>query len=190
MRLLDLRCPACGGIIGQEISSRVVTCEYCGSRFALDDDEARLFFDSPDDVPEEEPEWKRALPMVDYAAQVCADFLDGLDDDDDFHSSPKILRGLNVADGEEVFLIHDDTFLKSGKNGFAITNAGLYCRELSERPEFVTWASFAKMEEPVLDGCYIRCDDHAVCYFTDDNDVLPGLLDLYLKLYRHAKRQA
>lgn len=188
MRLLDLRCPSCGGIIGQGALAKVMVCEYCGSRFALDDDEASMIMDSPDDVPEDEP--ASSLSMEDFAAEACAEFLNELDDDDSFQSAPKILRGLGVDPAENVFLIHDDTFLKSGKNGFAITENGLYCRELGEQATFRDWASFAKMKEPDLDGCYIRCGSHSVCYFTDSNSLLPDLLDLYQKLYKHAKRRA
>ena len=188
MQLLDMRCPACGGVIDQRITGKIITCEYCGSRFALDDDEASAFIESPDDEYENEP--ASSLSMVDFAAEACEQFLLRSGKEDSFRSTQKILRGLDVASGDDVFLIHDDTFMKSGKNGFAIADSGLYCREMGEKATFHDWATFAKLDAPELDGCYIRCNGVAVCYFTDDNDLLPNLLDLYQRLYRHAKQRA
>jgi hypothetical protein len=120
VQLVDLKCPACGGIISQRITSRMITCEYCNSRFALDDDEADAFIEDDEEYYEEEDEAASSLSMADFAAQACEDFLDEVGNSSSFNSSPKILRGLEVGD-EEVFLIHDDTLFKSGKNGFAIT---------------------------------------------------------------------
>jgi len=110
-------------------------------------------------------------------------------DRDNFKSSRKVVNGLGVGD-EDVYLIHDDTMFKSGKNGFAITGSGIYCREMGGREAvFTSWADFAKRGEPKLDGCYIRQGDKPVSYFTDDNDVLEhALIDLYQRLYEHARR--
>lgn len=188
MQFIEMKCPACGGIIDQKITSRMVTCEYCGSRFALDGDEADALIEDVYDGYEEEE--SSSLSMVDYAAEVCEEFAAEYGDSGSFRSSPKILRGLGVADGEDVFLIHDDTFMKSGKNGFAITERGLYCRELAEGATFHDWSSFAKMSEPDLEDSCVKCGHSSVCYFTDDSDLMGPLLDVYLKLYKHAQHHA
>ena len=90
---------------------------------------------------------------------------------------------------EDIYLIHDDTFFKSGKNGFAITYAGFYCREMSDKKaHFVSWEDFADRIDPELgvDG-YIRQDGVSICYFTDDDDVLCNqLISLYRRLYTYA----
>ena len=185
MRLLDMKCSSCGGIVTQRISSKVMVCEYCGTRYVLDDDEEDLFSEDSDDAFEDEVD--TSLSMAEYAAEACAEYLDSLDDTDNFKSSPKILRGLDVASGDRVFMIHDDTFMKSGKNGFAITDSGLYCRELGEQATFRDWASFSKFKEPELHDSYVKCGSHSVCYFTDNSSMLPELLDLYKKLWRAAK---
>ncbi len=182
MKLVDMKCSACGATITRSLTSNMVICEYCGSRYLLDDDE--------EDILQEvsaynELEEARSLSIAEYAEQACANFLAGFDNGS-FRETRKILRGLGVGDGENVFLIHDDTFMKSGKNGFAITDRGLYCREMSEEATFTDWQAFANLEEPVLDDCYIRCSGKSVCYYTDDNDLLPELMRLYWKLQRHA----
>ena len=43
---------------------------------------------------------------------------------------------------ENVYLTHDDTLFKNGKNGFAITNRGIYCRGM-----FQSYNSFTSYKE-------------------------------------------
>lgn len=185
MKLIDMKCPACGGLITRNSEGKMVICEYCGSRYLLDD-EASVF---QEDAAYDDLEVDSSLPMVEYAEQACASFLENFDNGS-FNEARKIVRGLGVGDGEDIFLIHDDTFMKSGKNGFAITDRGLYCRELSEEATFVDWQTFARLADPVLDNSYIRCAGKSVCYYTDDSDLLPELLKLYRNLHRHALRRA
>lgn len=187
MRLLELKCPGCGAVIDQKITSRIVTCAYCGSRFALDGDEAEAFIESDDRYDEEEEERGSSSSMASFAAEACEEFLDNFDDGDRFESSSKILDGLGVGD-EDVFLIHDDTLFKSGKNGFAISEDGLYVRDLWEDALFYDWATFAEMDEPEVDDGSIKCGDDMVCYFTSDSDVLSALKKLYKKLQKHASK--
>lgn len=183
MRLIDMKCPACGGIIGRKPASDIATCEYCGSLIFFDDDEPGEF-QGDDAYGEDSP-----LSMVDYAEKACADFLADFDSNS-FREAPKIVRGLGICDGDRIFLIHDDTFMKSGKNGFAVTDRGLYCREMSEQATFMDWQTFAGLKQPDLDGCYIKCANRSVCYFTDDSDLLPELLKLYHRMHWHATRHA
>ena len=187
MKLIDMRCPACGGVVERRISNRLVECEYCESRFVIDDDESASFADDIANAYSDTA--TSALSMSDYAERVCEDFLDH-NDSGYFRNAPKILRGLEIPPGENVFLIHDDTFMSSGKNGFAITERGLYCRDLGEKAIFVDWETFARLGEPRLNDSHITSDRRYICYFTDNAQVLPDLLDLYTKLYRHAKRHA
>lgn len=188
MQLFDLKCPGCGAVIDQRITSRIVTCQYCGSRFALDGDEAEAFIENDDDYSDGE-ERGSSSSMASYAAEVCEEFLENFDNGDRFKSSSKILDGLGVGD-EEVYLIHDDTLFKSGKNGFAITEDGLYVRDLGEDALFYDWATLAELDEPEADNGYIKCGDDVICYFTCDNNVMPALQRLYRKLQKHAEEHA
>lgn len=53
-----------------------------------------------------------------------------------------VSKGLNIPEGAEIYVHHDDTLLESGKNGFAITDQGFYCRELGKQPVFTAWRTF------------------------------------------------
>ena len=53
---------------------------------------------------------------------------------------------LKIPDNEEIYLAHDDTLLKSGKNGFALCGQGIYTRELWGTPQFVSWEEFINAE--------------------------------------------
>ena len=188
MKLLELKCPGCGAVIDQKITSRVVTCEYCGSRFALEGEEAEAFIESDNDSYEDYDNNEAPSSMAAFAAEVCEEFLENHDSSDHFNSSSKILDGLGVGD-EEVYLIHDDTLFKSGKNGFAISEDGLYVRDLGEDALFYDWDTFADLDEPEADNGYIKCGEDIVCYFTCDNEVLHALKKVYKKLYKHANNE-
>lgn len=196
--MIAINCPACGGAYDGHITSRFITCEYCGTRFALSKDELDDlgFVDADQDGFDDNEGELGAIDddgsfasMSEYAGEKCEAFLAAVDTSY-FESSAKILRGLAVKDGHEVFLIHDDTLFKSGKNGFAITSGGLYCREMGERSgHFVSWDTFAAGGMPELDDSYIRQNGTSLCYFTDNNDLREGkIMQLYRQLYAHAQK--
>ena len=197
MQMFSTNCPACGGSYGGRVTSRFLVCEYCGTRFALTDEECAAFGigaqtnDEP--VPDDTDDWEDEgsdESMSEFAQAACEDFLNDRDvDEDDFESSRKIVNGLDV-EGDEIYLIHDDTLFKSGKNGFAITDAGIYCRDWGDpRATFTSWEDFADGDEPELDGSNIRQGDACLCYFTSDSKLLGReIFDLYIRLYQHARR--
>ncbi len=201
MNIVSLNCPSCGASYGGNVTSRFIVCEYCGTRFALSKEEMEQlgYTDEPAqqsyDADEEEyedyyPDDTGSEPMSEFAPQAIEEFLDsGNADRSDFKSSPKILRGLGV-EGEDVYLIHDDTLFKSGKNGFAITSSGLYCREMLESTVYyVSWDDFAQGSWPQVEDSYITQDDTKICYFSGDSDLIENdLLELYNRLYNHATK--
>lgn len=193
MQTIIIACPACGGTYSGPLTGKFITCEYCGTRYSLSKDEIDALgladADGADEVPADDYVDDGMAPMDEYASERCKAFLKRADQSS-FASSGKILRGLAIPDGSEVYLIHDDTMFKTGKNGFAITNDGLYCREFAEKTiNFVNWKGLAECEELTCEDCYIRVDGISVCYFTDDSDVLKdGLLKLYQKLHNHARK--
>jgi len=193
MQTIAISCPACGATFSGPLTGRVITCEYCGTRYSLSKDELEALgladAGDADEVPADDYVDDGMAPMDEYASERCKAFLKRADQSS-FTSSGKILRGLAIPDGSEVYLIHDDTMFKTGKNGFAITNDGLYCREFAEKTiNFISWKDLAEGDELELDDSYIRLDGMSVCYFTDDSDVLKdGLLKLYQKLHNHARK--
>lgn len=43
--------------------------------------------------------------------------------------------------------------------------------------------SFSQYDQPYIDGSYIAANGVNICYYTDDSDLLPHLLDLYAMLH-------
>ena len=181
-----MKCPACGAPVQGQITSRMVVCEYCETQFVLDEDMASAVMEAsePDEYEEYYGQWDS---MADFAAAACSDFLeDGAEDY--FNVSNKIFYGLGIEDEEDVFLIHDDSMLGRGKNGFAITEAGLYCRDMGEPTSlFLDWASFAQYDQPYTEDTYVKVNDVKICYYTNDADFLPYLLALYDMLHAAAQ---
>ena len=191
MKVIIPNCPACGGKYDGQIKRGILTCDYCGAKFALDAEELDalgLSGDAEEYVEDDEEEYDGDLQSVDdFAREACEDFLKGLGNDDDFKCTNKILNGLDIGDDDEVFLIHDDTLFKSGKNGFAITDYGFYCREMGEsESHFLDWGEFADGDEPRSDDSYIKVGNQSVAYFTGNEDVRDELRTLFRKLHKHA----
>ena len=192
MQVIATNCPSCGASYGGTVTGKYVTCEYCGTRFALSDDELAAMGVAGGDAGRGAVEIDTGSdPMYVFARDACARFLREADESS-FESSAKVLKGLGIQSDDEVYLIHDDTMFKSGKNGFAITREGIYCREMGDRTaHFVSWADFGAASEPEVDDSYIKQGRKSVCYFTDDSDVLEGeLFSLYRQLYIHARKMA
>jgi len=199
MQMITATCPACLGSFGGRVTSRYITCAYCGTRFALGKDEldAMGFVDADGDgfddndvdgFDAELEEDTGSDPMYIFARDACAALLEDVDASY-FSSSNKIVRGLGITGGE-IYLIHDDTMFKSGKDGFAITSDGIYCREMGEKTaHFVSWEKLASGKALKLDGSYIRQGATSLCYFSDNSDVCEDeLFPLFRRLYNHARR--
>jgi len=178
----EMKCPACGAPVKGQITSRIVVCEYCDTQFVLDADMADAVEDA-EELDEYEEYYYQWDSMAHFAADACSEFLDEVGDDS-FVVSNKIYDGLGIDEDEEVYLIHDDSMLGRGKNGFAITEHGLLCREMGESSVmFFDWDTFAQYDQPYADGAYIAVNGVNICYYTDDSDLIPNLLGLYDMLH-------
>lgn len=62
-----------------------------------------------------------------------------------FQCSPKLKAALGIAnmDDSDIYLARDDTVLKTGKNGFAITKDGIYCREMGAKATHISFEMLA-----------------------------------------------
>ena len=186
MKVMMVKCPACGGQYDGEIVRGIMTCEYCGSRFALEEDELAALGLSDASAEDEGEEYE--TDFWDGVRAICGDFYDDVDDDS-FYLTDKIIAGLGIDDDqEEIFLIHDDTIFKSGKNGFAITDNGFYYRGMGEPEGYVVyWKDFAECEKPVINGSDIVVNDVAIAYFTGNSAIRDRLLQTYRDLRKHAR---
>ena len=189
MKPIVVNCPMCGGRYSGSITSRFLTCEYCDSRFALDDEEMEALGlggrheEECDDADNEADEEYAGMDLLQIVEAECEDLLYRVDKDE-FETSTKIERGLGIGAGEEIYLIHDDTIFGSGKNGFAITSAGLYCREMGDREaHFMSWEDFAHTRySATIDDSYVRVDGTSVAYYTRGSDGKESLENLYQRL--------
>ena len=187
MKVFSITCPSCGASYDGPLKSGLLACEYCGTRFALDADELDTLGYSDEEDAEEAIEVDLP-PLDEFARDECEKFLDKVDADE-FKYTKKIADGLGVDDYETVYLIHDDTLFKSGKNGFAITDYGFYCRELGDgEAHHLNWGDFAECGKPKIDGSLIKADDVSVAYFTGNSDVLNELRDLYRTFRKYAQQ--
>ncbi len=156
-------------------------CEYCETQFVLDADmaDAVAGAEEVDEYAEYYGQWDS---MAHFAADACSEVREELGDDY-FVVSNKIFDGLGIGD-EDVYLIHDDSMLGRGKNGFAITENGLLCREMGESAAtFFDWSTFSQYDQPYADGSNVAVNGISICYYTDDSDVIPYLLGLYQMLH-------
>ena len=80
---------------------------------------------------------KKTLKKIE---ERCSDFVWNNYDKFDYNDY-KVVLEFNLND-ENVYLTHDDTLFKNGKNGFAITNRGIYCRGM-----FQSYNSFTSYKE-------------------------------------------
>ena len=188
MQLMNMICPSCGASLSNRLGGRVVTCEYCGSKILMEGENVDEFLEDVAETVEDDE--LAGLSMPRFAERVCRDFLENTDHPKCFKDTPKVRSGLEIGDADTVYLIHDDTMLNTGKNGFAITNRGVYCRSFGEGPDFMDWKTFAGLEAPVEKDSYIVCGKRNVCYFTDSASVRSDdLVPLYQRLHRQAKRK-
>lgn len=147
--------------------------------------------------------------IADYAQKVCDEFLRTTSSPDIFAKEPRIIDGLGIKNDEEVYLVHDDTWLKSGKVGFAITSKGLYCRLTKlERTRFTSWHDFLGLADrvsPRLKNVFIFLFDRSkpsgyprdylasytvvsvLSRYGESKQVYNDLLQLYAKLVEYAK---
>ena len=193
MKIIDLKCPACGASITRNYNGGVYVCEYCDTRFIDESEEAAKKSasnqkKSSDNVNPYQAAAMSTVPLQQFVQEQCKEFLKKVNESE-FEVTDKCKRGLNVPFSDQVYLMHDDTLFKNGKNGFAITDKGFYCRELMESANFVSWEDFAQLDVPrALDGTFIKCGGKSICYFTGGNDVLNrDLLQLIKKLQQRAK---
>ncbi len=122
--------------------------------------------------------------MQDEVKRLCDEFLEkpGIDTGG-FKYTPKLKKGLQIPDDAVVYLAHDDTVFNSGKNGFAITSKGIYCRDMMEKTQFTGLEELGSLTEPDWDDenshARIVSGERLLVYYSDsDEDTENALLKL------------
>ena len=121
-------CPECGR---ERVSINAAACPECGFPIAehFKNQAVSSGKQESSDTPDIYSEIKR----------LCKEFLENIGEDaNQFKYTPKLKKGLELPDDAVVYLAHDDTLFHNGKNGFAITNLGIYCRDMMGETVFTS----------------------------------------------------
>lgn len=87
--------------------------------------------------------------------EICKTFLSDKENSDiNTDDNGKLRKTLKIATEEPVYLLHDDSWFGRGKNGFAITEKGIYSCELLEHAKFVPWEEFQDCTE--IEGIKVK----------------------------------
>lgn len=87
--------------------------------------------------------------------EICKNFLSDKENSDiNTVDNGKLRKTLKIAEEEAVYILHDDSWFGRGKNGFAITEKGIYCCELLEHAKFVPWEEFQDCTE--IEGIKVK----------------------------------
>ena len=84
----------------------------------------------------------------------------------------RLVEALQVPHEDKIYLLHDDTLLNTGKNGFAITDRGMYVRELMEKPQFMSWEDFRECTEIGRSGSSLKADKKSIIYMSGTESAL------------------
>lgn len=87
--------------------------------------------------------------------EICKTFLSDKENSDiNTVDNGKLRKTLKIAEEEAVYILHDDSWFGRGKNGFAITEKGIYNCELLEHANFVPWEEFQDCTE--IEGIKVK----------------------------------
>ena len=101
--------------------------------------------------------------------------------------SEKLIKGLMIAQGDKVLFGHDATILGNGKNGFAITDKGVYYREMFEKQAYIVSYEKIKSAKEIrwLDKYHsiIAYDSNILAYTIMTNK--EQLMEAFKQLHRY-----
>lgn len=113
---------------------RLSMSKYCPKCGVETSDDARFCLSCGSAFPE----------TVEIIQKMCSEFLARVGTDE-YKVTEKLLNTLGIPQSEKVLLAHDDSFSKSGKDGFVITEKGIYCREFLQRK--TTFTTFSELQQ-------------------------------------------
>lgn len=89
---------------------------------------------------------------------------------------------------EDVYLGHDDTLFKNGKNGFAITENGIYCRQfLGSYTNYVSFEELANVDNIYINGSEIYADEKIIAYITIPSEDKEDLKELFEQIRMYVR---
>lgn len=152
-----------------------------------DDDEDDAEDDVEDDEDEEDDEYvdniqtgaKINKQILGAIQTLCGNFLK-VHPGSAFTVSQELLREHGVGKDEKIFLGHDDTLFHTGKNGFVMTNKGIYCREMMEKTSFTSYAALERTRGEIYSrfSC-IYVDNFKLAYISTERSAIKDLIALF-----------
>lgn len=95
-----------------------------------------------------------------------------------------IINTLKIPSGDTIYLVHDDSWFKRGKNGFAVTDRGVYVKDIGEAADFVPWEEFRKCKNIESKSCYVTADGRKIAYITGGDRLRSQVERLFITIYK------
>ena len=118
-------------------------------------------------------------------AEICLKFLSYEENKGiDTGRKDNIINTLKIPSGDTIYLVHDDSWFKRGKNGFAITDRGVYVKDIGEAADFVPWEEFRKCKNIESKSCYVTADGRKIAYITGGDRLKSQVERLFITIYK------
>ena len=118
-------------------------------------------------------------------AEICQKFLSYEENKGiDTGRKDNIINTLKIPSGDTIYLVHDDSWFKRGKNGFAVTDRGVYVKDIGEAADFVPWEEFRKCKNIESKSCYVTADGRKIAYITGGDRLRSQVERLFITIYK------
>ena len=118
-------------------------------------------------------------------AEICLKFLSYEENKGiDTGRKDNIINILKIPSGDTIYLIHDDSWFKRGKNGFAVTDRGVYVKDIGEAADFVPWEEFRKCKNIESKSCYVTADGRKIAYITGGDRLRSQVERFFITIYK------
>ena len=118
-------------------------------------------------------------------AEICQKFLSYEENKGiDTGRKDNIINTLKIPSGDTIYLVHDDSWFKRGKNGFAVTDRGVYVKDIGEAADFVPWEEFRKCKNIESKSCYVTADGRKIAYITGGDRLKSQVERLFITIYK------
>ena len=106
---------------------------------------------------------------------ICENFLSYEDNrciDNAQKSRTMLIEKLQIKFTDTIYILYDASWRRSGKNGFAVTNKGVYIKEAGKSTEIMYWKDFKKCTEITRYLDTITANGQSIAYFTGPKEIL------------------
>lgn len=113
---------------------------------------------------------------------ICNEFL-SCHEKSKFMTASKMIKYFGVPNNEMILIAHDDTLVQNGKNGFIITEKGIYCRGMMEKDtSFTSYKNLTSDSKIYMQSNEIFADNHKLAYYCGNAKTKDELMSLFEKI--------